>query len=261
MVSISAAGFEHIELWKLLDNAERLKKLGVGIELFADVTGFGEVDILKGHLAGLEVGMHCPAKDINLLAEEKSVAYRYTFERMESVLHSCRKLNAPYMVLHTNVTALPLVGDPDALRERGIERFRLMAAMAARYGVKIWVENVGFINRGNLLYNQEQYLDIFKQVPEVDALIDTGHAHINGWNTPEVIRALGSRLAGMHVNDNFGERDIHIRIGSGSIDFAAIGDAVRQLPRPPLLIVEYLAPTCDNLDAVLADCAELQTWR
>lgn len=261
MISISASAFEFSELWKLADIAQDLKEKHIGVELFADAMGFGETHYIKELFPDVELGMHCPAKDINLLAKEGSLPYRYTFARMEGVLESCQKLGCRYMVLHTNVTALPLTGDLQMLQEIGIERIGKVAEIAEKYGVTIWVENVGTIYRKTLLYTYDAFLNLFSQLPQVGALIDVGHAHINQWNIPELIHTLGTRLKGMHLHDNFGGRDVHIRMGSGTVDFEGIKEAVSQLEESPNLIVEYLMPSCDNVDAVLADCNMLKDWR
>ncbi len=137
----------------------------VGVELFADAMGFGETAYIQELFPKVDLGMHCPAKDINLLADTGSRIWRYTLTRMESTLASCQKLNCPYMVLHTNVTAQPLTEDPVMLRERGIERIGIIAELAKRYGVKIWVENVGTRYRKTLLYTYRDYIDLFRQIP------------------------------------------------------------------------------------------------
>lgn len=260
MVSISASCFEFSELWILAEYSQMLETEQVGVELFADAMGFGETAYIQELFPKVDLGMHCPAKDINLLADAGSRAWRYTLTRMESTLASCQKLNCPYMVLHTNVTAQPLTEDPVMLRERGIERIGTIAELAKRYGVKIWVENVGTRYRKTLLYTYHDYIDLFRQLPQVDALIDVGHAHINGWDIPDLIRTLGARLKGLHVHDNFGVRDVHIRIGSGSVDFEPIKEAVGELQEAPNLIVEYLMPSCDNVPAILEDCRKLAGW-
>lgn len=261
MISISASCFEFSELWKLSSLSEYLRENHIGVELFSDAMRFGETHYIKDLFPGIELGMHCPAREINLLAEENSRAYCYTFDSMQAVLESCQKLECPYMVLHTNVTALPLADDPKILRERGVERIAKVAEIAEQYKVRIWVENVGTIYRKTMLYPYDDFVNLFQKLPQVDALVDVGHAHINGWDIPKLIQTLGSRLKGMHMHDNFGERDVHNRIGSGTIDFDSIRAAVSKLENPINLIVEYLMPTCDNVEAILADCNMLKSWQ
>lgn len=50
------------------------------------------------------------------------------------------------------------------------------------------------------------------------------------------------------------------RIGSGSVDFEPIKEAVGELQEAPNLIVEYLMPSCDNVPAILEDCRKLAEW-
>ena len=51
---------------------------------------------------------------------------------------------------------------------------------------------------------------------------DTGHAHINGIKQSEALKYIGSRLKTLHLNDNFGEDDIHLAPFMGTIDWADV---------------------------------------
>ena len=168
---------------KLAEYIQMLETEKAGVELFADAMDFGETAYIQELFPQVDLGMHCPAKDINRLADAESRAWRYTLTRMESTLASCQKSNCLYMVLHMNVTAQPLTEDPVMLRERGIERIETAAELAERYGVKIRVENVETLYRKTLLYTYHDYIDLFRQLPQVDALIDVGHSksHPDTW--------------------------------------------------------------------------------
>ena len=48
---------------------------------------------------------------------------------------------------------------------------------------------------------------------------DFGHAHIAGLRQGEAIEYIGKRLKVLHVNDNFGEDDIHLPPFCGNIDW------------------------------------------
>ena len=72
------------------------------------------------------------------------------------------------------------------------------------------MENVGYPGRHNVLFDQEQWIALFDQLPdEVGALLDTGHALANGWDLFEVVRRLGTRLRGYHLHNSVYGKDLH----------------------------------------------------
>ena len=61
--------------------------------------------------------------------------------------------------------------------------------------------------------------------------LDTGHANIGnpgGRRILEFIEKFGHRIGHLHVSDNFGERDDHIPLGAGNIDFVKIVSELKQ---------------------------------
>lgn len=62
-------------------------------------------------------------------------------------------------------------------------------------------------------------------------MLDTGHAHVNGWDIPAVVKALGERLVACHVHDNDGNGDAHLPVGQGDIDWKAYFGAVKNMHR------------------------------
>ena len=67
--------------------------------------------------------------------------------------------------------------------------------------------------------------------PDFVACLDIGHAEMRGLGTsaPEMIRALGPRLAALHVHDNDLWHDSHELPFSMQIDFAAVTRALREV--------------------------------
>ena len=60
---------------------------------------------------------------------------------------------------------------------------------------------------------------LFDIFPSAKSLIDTGHAHVNGWDIPAVVQSLGERLVACHVHDNDATADAHLPIGQGTIEW------------------------------------------
>ena len=70
-------------------------------------------------------------------------------------------------------------------------------------------------------------------------IVDIGHGNITQWDMPKLIKGLGSRLKAFHINDNDGERDIHLAIYEGNVPWSEIFTAIKEEGRPYDLILEY----------------------
>ena len=100
--------------------------------------------------------------------------------------------------------------DKDTLRGYATEAIQAVANMAVERKINLTVENVGVRTKSGVLFDQDQYLALFEQLPaEVGSLIDIGHAFINHWDVPHVLRTLGTRIHSFHLHNNNGSADSH----------------------------------------------------
>ena len=77
----------------------------------------------------------------------------------------------------------------------------------------------------------DDFVEILQRFPDLKLTLDTGHANIanpGGRRILEFIEKFGPRIGHLHVSDNFGERDDHIPLGAGIIDFLKIINALKQ---------------------------------
>jgi len=73
--------------------------------------------------------------------------------------------------------------------------------------------------------------DILHRFPDLMLTLDTGHANIGDRSrrrTLDFIEKFGPRIGHLHISDNLGERDDHLAVGSGVIDFLQIMRALKQ---------------------------------
>jgi sugar phosphate isomerase/epimerase len=71
----------------------------------------------------------------------------------------------------------------------------------------------------------DDFQQVFEQFPALQLTLDIGHGCIGspgGKRVLDFIQRFGQRVHHLHVSDNFGKRDDHLPIGSGSIPFASI---------------------------------------
>jgi sugar phosphate isomerase/epimerase len=104
--------------------------------------------------------------------------------------------------------------------------------------VKLAVENVGY--QGTAIFTMNEYSSFLDPMDDnVGYLIDTGHAFIDHWDIPHLIRTVQDRLLALHLHDNSGSFDQHLAIGAGSIPWEPIWDSVRSTEMRFQLVLEY----------------------
>jgi len=130
-----------------------------------------------------------------------------------------------------DIGATVLVVHPGDLRDQRFfsEFIRLseealgqLARRAEELGVVLAVENCGPYHAG-VDRSPADLASLIERVasPHVKVCLDTGHAAVNK-NAIELVRLLGKDIVHLHVHDNHGQRDEHLPIGRGTIDFAPL---------------------------------------
>ena len=113
------------------------------------------------------------------------------------------------IVMHTNQRAVPPA--EKARMQENVRRTTLeMARIADETGMKLLMENVGEGIFGNLLFEEDEFVSLFRELPpSVGCLLDVGHAIINRWDIEGVGETLGERIEAYHLHNNKGDADSH----------------------------------------------------
>ncbi len=72
---------------------------------------------------------------------------------------------------------------------------------------------------------------------ELKMVLDIAHSNLRG-ETGEFLRRFGDRIGHIHVSDNNGRMDEHLRLGEGSIDWEETMAAVKASPFNGWVVVE-----------------------
>lgn len=227
----------------VLDNLRTLQELGAtSVELLMDGTCWDDGDDGWNKLVpalkafGLRLTVHPPSCDTNMTAEMQTLResaftlYRKSIEFADSI-------GGQSVVIHPGFCYSPEF-DKNRAKNEAKAYIRLLAKTAQRYGICLLVENVGFGHAS--LYTQEEYSHVLDDIdPIAGYLIDTGHAHINHWNIPQMITDIAPRLYGFHLHDNDQKRDAHLAIGNGTIDWPPIFEGMKTVRSDCDYILEY----------------------
>lgn len=240
------------------DCAELLDRWTGGIEIMMDGPSWNEpIDWDKECKRFLKfdgpLSAHGPIWELNLASARYPSIRQYSYEVYKESLEWCARMGAEHMVIHPNLYSTPLFSRA-ASQQFAKESLKRLGEEAQRLNVVLAVENMGMHEYA--LFDQEEYLHLFEEISTVSALVDVGHAHVNGWDTPALIRDLGARMTAVHLHDNDGRDDLHQPIGQGMIAWESIWSALNSLSHPFRAILEYGEGT--SLETLLEHGREVQ---
>jgi hexulose-6-phosphate isomerase len=161
---------------------------------------------------------------------------------------------APLAALAGAKVVLLPVGQPDELspeaaRDNLVEVLKVCAPEAEKAGVVYGVENVGQA----LARTTDDLLEIVARVdsPACQVYYDVGNGAAQGADPAADIRKLGEHLAMLHVKDfrRGDERRETVVIGEGVVEWAAVGEAAREIGYDGYLTLEVpgTAETADDI--------------
>ena len=173
---------------------------------------------------GLEVwSIHSP--DVGSLGGEDRDGQRRQIESLRNCLELAEHLGASVVVSHGLLIA-PFDEDLEGSETRLAESLEQLLMIAESVDAKIAFEN-GTISRPG-----HRAIDVLRRGNQTSPsafgfVLDTGHSNIAG-DLHEVCGNVGDRLISLHLNDNDGERDIHLPPGEGTVEWSAVADVIDQ---------------------------------
>jgi sugar phosphate isomerase/epimerase len=222
----------------------------VGVEIFYE---WGSSDYWESSLKLIMDGregsfsIHSPFVYVDVSSPLKAEDIFAVLQEPFDLYH---RYNGEFYVIHPNgVVATEDTQEAEEMRKRSLDRLFRFDEICTKHGVQMVVENVAFTRGKRTLFNQEQFLAIFEQLPHLKCLIDTGHAALGDFNILEVQARLKDRILGYHVHDNNGQMDQHLRIGKGIINWNEFAEGFRTYTPNSTLVFEYN-------NALVADYAE-----
>lgn len=229
------------------ERVSRLLEAGVShIELLADGGSWNDTSFTYTKMlsflrnADASFTIHPPAWDTNLTSENKTIREASLLEYRKSI-EFAHIIGAEHVVIHPGFCYSPGFNKQVA-QERALDAVGELCRIASALDVELAVENVGY--GGASLFTQAEYIAFVRQLDKTATyLIDTGHAHLNGWNIAELICSAGERLSSIHLHDNHADKDAHLPIEEGTIQWAPIFEEMKQLNNNCRFILEYAPGT------------------
>jgi len=178
--------------------------------------GFDEISQkLNEHEMGCTV--HAPFSDLEPGASDEKIRDA-TLERFKETIHLTRNFPKKNVVFHHGYREFIHKEIFDDWFENSLKTWDEVLEAAQKHGFYIVLENIYEKNPDVLCKLMEK----FKGAP-VGVCFDPGHANIFSDLSPvEWLDALKPHLVEIHLHDNNGDRDAHMGMGNGNIDFEGI---------------------------------------
>jgi len=143
----------------------------------------------------------------------------------------------------------PLI-DGNTLK-RHAQSYEKLAELGSERNIKIGIEHFP----GTALPTVKATLDFIKDIghPNLYLLFDIGHAQISDEDPEEVLPLAGDRLAYVHLDDNDGERDLHLPLTEGiqtEEGLSKFFNVLKEIGYDGALSLEMMPQLPDPLEAI-----------
>lgn len=167
----------------------------------------------------LVITLHLPYSDLNLASLNQPI-WDETVRQMKTCLDLAQDF-CNLAVVHPGHLS-PLGSQlPDAAWDRNVRGIQEICDFASDFGITIAVENM--VNIPSLLGRTP--FEITGIIDTVDRenlgfVLDIGHANTNG-NLDQFLE-ISNRIIHLHIHDNHGQKDEHLPVGSGNVDWKKV---------------------------------------
>ncbi|MEN6565099.1 MAG: sugar phosphate isomerase/epimerase [Veillonellales bacterium] len=200
--------------------------------------------------------LHGPYVHTEHSKPEGTEEYARTMDYFRRTLALSRQLKSRYIVYHHNNCRVEPRHRDEMIKNssRNLVKLRCEAEYS---GAKLAVENAGVVSRGNMLFDEAQFISMAERIPD-DILLDVGHAHANGWDLHHVMGNLAHKITAYHVHNNDGYEDQHNRIREGTLDIAKFFGWYQHYTPQADIVVEYGQQCAEDPDGIAEDVAYIK---
>ncbi|MHC1635392.1 MAG: sugar phosphate isomerase/epimerase family protein [Candidatus Methanospirareceae archaeon] len=183
----------------------------------------------------LTLSLHAPFSDLNIASMNEGI-WRESVRQIKESIRNVHEWIEVCVVHPGNYSPLS-IQMPRKAKERGVEALKEICKYAAEYGIRVAVENMTDVDI--LLGRKPEDMEWMMKEVDMDNIgvcLDTGHA-----NTTKTLKEWIERnvkIIHIHANDNFGERDDHLPIGEGNIDWRGFIEGLKRNNYKGLMVIE-----------------------
>jgi sugar phosphate isomerase/epimerase len=222
MKHLAEASVKHIELTDEglhTLNKKRVKKLR---------------QVAEAH--NLDFVVHAPWAGMNI-ASPNPILRRTIMKRLKKSIAYARQLDCRLWLFHpgskTGLSYIYIGKD----WQQNLISVRDLLKVARREGIEIAIEN-GLEPHPFLMKSVQDFHRFYDDLgDEIGIVLDVGHANLNN-QISDFIQQFSKKLAHIHASDNNGDKDMHLGIGYGSIDWEKVANLVKEAEYGNIIMIE-----------------------
>lgn len=194
---------ESFGLWEIFSEADNC--------IYADASKVA--DIVSEN--GLRCQVHAPICDWNIAAMSDRLR-EASLEETIANIDAAVEIGAKVVTVHPGLSSMAVGG----LEQRAVgyakESMRALDRYVSGMDVTLAIENMP--SMPFFLGRSAEQLGQIVDGTDLGVCFDIGHANTTG-QIDAMIDSLGDRIVNIHIHDNNGQKDEHLTIGDGEIDF------------------------------------------
>lgn len=202
-------------LWELFSEAK--------MDVTADTDKI--LDLLSSY--DLSYSLHTPICDMNVAALTERLRVS-SVDVLRDNAKAANILGIEMLTVHPGLSSMVVRGTEEEALKRAKVSMKELDAISSEYGVIMAIENMPdvpfFLGR-----TASQLAEIIDGT-DLKVCYDIGHANTMGENDA-MTDLLGDRIVNVHIHDNHGERDEHLTIGEGTVNFDRVIRSLRNYSR------------------------------
>lgn len=203
---------------------------------------------------------HGPYVGIEATAPLDSEMHAWVMESYRRVFALAAKYGVRHVVFHYSQLHFAPETIPEAQKNARFVMKQLNEE-AHRTGVHFVIENLcRHPKEGTHLFTNEEYFRLFEEMPDAEALIDIGHANVNGLDVEKFLALYGRRVRGFHVHNNNGKEDQHLDYHHGTADIRSIMQWAGKYTNDADIVIEYEPHEHLTHEELLEEIEELRGW-
>ena len=130
-----------------------------------------------------------------------------------------------------------------------LESVRVLLSIARQEGVNIAIENTPE-PFPSLMKSITDFYKFYQDInDDIGMVLDVAHANLNN-QIKDFITHFAEKIVHMHLSDNNGDRDLHLGIGYGSIDWNNFVKLVREINYSNIVVIESTDHIKESLEFV-----------
>lgn len=193
----------------------------------------------------LKYSVHAPFTDVNISANDHYIR-RAILERLERSIIWASRLGEILVFHPGNSTAVERFS-PDTAWNINLESVKRLLRFAEDLGVRAMIENVPE-PFPYVMKSADDFTRFYDEIGmKAEMVIDVAHANLRG-EAIEFIKRFTNRIGHVHVSDNRGKSDIHLRLGDGSIDWKEVLETLKKIRYEGWITIESYTGINESLN-------------